>query len=1163
MACTRGRRGIVRFAGRRGWPRWLRVVAACAVAAAGLGLLPPGLPVPGSGAQPAWASDPVPPPAPVNPAPRVVEVTAPGPTQVSGALTADTVWSPQGSPYLVTGQLNIPAGVELTLLPGTVVKIAQQQAIFVNGSLLVLGDPGNHVVITSLRDDSVMGDSNGDGAATSPAPGDWNEISVQYSGTAVFDYADLRYGGQGSACYAYGEVESQDHSALVVADSTFTQSQNAGIVTGSGGTNSAGIYNSSFATSCMGVSATQPGHLDVTGNTFDLAGKTALFLLYPQHTRAWFNTISGLTTAAGASPTTRAMADIRFNQLGGVAQYGAGNQQLTDWSDNWWGHDANDALPACMDPGVAANSVPAVTVSGSSSGCPSGQRQVTGYTQPVLPALTASPLVLPASLREASAPRFGPVDTYSGALTYRVDDMQVQDAGKTITASRTYRSDRLTGGDAGSGWRTAFDEAMSSAAGTSTMKLPDGTSLDFTTDPAAGYTPAPGVAADFSTGAGGTTVTSPDRVSYQFDPGGVLTGMDLGDQGHHLTIDHSGGQVSKVTGVSGRYVAYGYAGGNLTSETDQSSREVDFGYDGSRLTSVTGADGHAETYDYDADGHLTKVTAPDGLVKLAAGYGSDGRVAWIEQAGAGRTTFSYDDADGKRIVTLADGTVITQRYDWAGRLVSERLGKTGTHVVYDGDGRVTASITGVPGAAMSGYGPPASLTLYDGHGDPYLKVDPMGNATSTTFNSKHEPLLTTRPDGSTISRSYDDQGRMTELDDPRGKPWLYTYNSFGELRTRTDPLSRDITIGYAGNGDVTSLTDQTHAITQYGYDPQGRRTSVTTPLGHETDTEYTPWDAVKKVTTPNGGITRTDYDTDRRITQVTDPLGGITGHDYGTQGRLHSTTDPAGGVTVTGYDLEGRQVQVTDPRGSASARTYTPEGWVDTSTDPDGKITRYAYDPSGRPVRVTDPTGTVTQTVYDRNGSVTEIDRPDGSAWTWSYDSTGRQVQATLPRGGLQKTTYDPAGNVTSVLGPRAAGSYPGATLYGTTYTYDDAGRLHTSTDAAGTTTSYAYDDTARTVTATDPLGTAGITGYDTDGNVTSRTNGDGKVTSYGYGADGNLTMVTDPTGRQTSYTYNLGDQMTSSTDPGGHATTYDHDAGGMLRVADDERDGVGQRRWG
>ena len=81
--------------------------------------------------------------------------------------------------------------------------------------------------------------------------------------------------------------------------------------------------------------------------------------------------------------------------------------------------------------------MPAVSVSASTSGCPAGQYQVTGYSKPVLPALSASPQVLPASLREAAAPRFGPVDTYSGALTYQADDMAVQDAGKTITASRT------------------------------------------------------------------------------------------------------------------------------------------------------------------------------------------------------------------------------------------------------------------------------------------------------------------------------------------------------------------------------------------------------------------------------------------------------------------------------------------------------------------------------------------------------------------------------------------------------------------------------------------------------------------------------------------------------------------------------------------------------
>ncbi len=1147
---------MVRVLGTATWlarvtaTRFLRVIIICAAVTTGLQLLPPGLPVPGSAAVSAFASTPVPPPAPQNPAPKVVDVTTPGPTQVTGTLTSDTVWSPQGSPYMVTGQLTVPMGVELTMLPGTVVKMGgSQSTIVVWGTLLALGDPSNHVVITSSRDDSVMGDSNGDGNATSPAPGDWYSIQVSRwaqgattNGDAVFDYADVKYGGSGSACYAYGEISDSSYGTLVVSNSSITRSQNAAITVGTGNTASGGIYNNYIASSCMGVAATQPGHLDVIGNTFDMpAGNTALFLLYPQKTRVWFNTVNGLSTACGASPTTRAMADVRFNQLGGVYDYCIASQSLNDWSDNWWGSDANQALPACMDPNVAANSTPQVSVSNSSTGCPSGQDQVTGYTYPVLPALSASPQVLPASLREAEAPRFGPVDTYSGALTYQVDDVAVQDAGKTITAGRTYRSDRLSGGDAGTGWRTSFDEAVSASGNTSTLSLPDGSSLDFATDPAAGYTPAPGVSADFSSGANGSTVTSPNQVSYQFDAGGQLTGIDLGDSGHHLTIDHSGGQVSKVTGISGRYLSYAHSNGNLTSVTDQGGREVDLSYGGGRLSSVTGVDGKTETYGYDSDGHLTQVTAPDGLVKLAAGYNSDGRVAWIQRAGGGRTTFTYDDANGKRQITLADGTVITQRYDWAGRLVSERLGDTGTHVVYDGEGHVVADITGVPDVAMTGYGPSANVSMYDGHGDSYLTIDPMGNATSTTFNSKHEPLVTTRPDGTTVSRTYDDSGRLTALADPRGKTWTYTYNSSGQVTSQTDPLGRVRTIGYAGNGDATSLTDETGATTHFGYDGQGLRTSVTDPLGNETDAAYTPWGALKTVTSPRGGVTSAAFDDDRRQTSVTDPLG-VTQYGYGTEGRLHSVTDPLGGVTVTGYDVLGRPVQVTDARGSIRQRTYTPEGWVATSTDPDGKVTKYAYDPAGRPIRVTDPMGAVTQTVYDRNGNVVEVDRPDGSVQAWKYDPLNRLVQYTLPRGGVQKTTYDASGNVTSVLGPRALATYP-YTMYGVTATYDAAGRLATRTDAQGSTTSYAYDDNARTVTATDSLGTVSVVTYDAAGRVASRTDGSGKVTAYGYNADGEVKSVTDPTSRETDYGYNLARELTSQTDPAGRQTTYDYDA--------------------
>lgn len=214
------------------------------------------------------------------------------------------------------------------------------------------------------------------------APGDWDSVYTESGGVTVFDYTDVRYGGYGSSCHASGEVANAGASELVVANSSLTDSQNAAIVTVGSYTGSFGVYNSEIGDrSCMGIAVTMPGELDVTGNTFNMPpGNTALLLLYPNNTRVWFNTVNGLAGAAGSSPTTRAMADFRFNVLSGIYDPGTTSQSLNDWSDNWWGVNANSPLPACMDPNVAASSVPQVSVSASSTGCPSGQDQVTGYT---------------------------------------------------------------------------------------------------------------------------------------------------------------------------------------------------------------------------------------------------------------------------------------------------------------------------------------------------------------------------------------------------------------------------------------------------------------------------------------------------------------------------------------------------------------------------------------------------------------------------------------------------------------------------------------------------------------------------------------------------------------------------------------------------------------
>jgi RHS repeat-associated protein len=140
----------------------------------------------------------------------------------SGALAGDETWA-GAFMHEVTGDVIVPAGATLTIEAGAVVKFDHHLGIVIQpgGRLIALGSAAQPIWMTSLRDDSVGGDTNGDGDQTAPAPGDWRWIYVD-SAEAVLDHVILVYGG-GTVSGQWdqtGVLRTAGSARVVVANST-------------------------------------------------------------------------------------------------------------------------------------------------------------------------------------------------------------------------------------------------------------------------------------------------------------------------------------------------------------------------------------------------------------------------------------------------------------------------------------------------------------------------------------------------------------------------------------------------------------------------------------------------------------------------------------------------------------------------------------------------------------------------------------------------------------------------------------------------------------------------------------------------------------------------------------------------------------------------------
>ncbi|MGW2766229.1 golvesin C-terminal-like domain-containing protein [Streptomyces sp. NPDC001275] len=602
-----------------------------------------------------------------------------------------------------------------------------------------------------------------------------------------------------------------------------------------------------------------------------------------------------------------------------------------------------------------------------------------------------------------------------------------------------------------------------------------------------------------------------------------------------------------------------------------------FGCDG-YMTSVVDKNGNTQTYTYEerqSNNKPTKflkyITDPVGRQSLT-----------VEYYNKSDATYDYIDAAGKKV----SGTKLNNS-------------KIYDHIKSITD--ISGSVTGLPVRKISFYytdkGQLGQLTDGDGSSQPkdfkftydstqgnknvklVRATDPRGHDTKLDYyepkagdNSTYHwwtKTITDRLNGPTdFTYAVDADNKeflATTVEDAESHSTKYVTDDYGRPVQTTNAKSQTTKMSWDADNNVTYLEEANGAKTAYCYDQK---------------TGYPLWqrDAENNQT----GVP------DQTATCVTDTSkwpANASKYEYQTRkdgyaADLVRKTSPKGHAWTFGYDCFGNLKTVTDPKGTATWKPgdcepttsgyttkyeYDADGQLTKATDANGNPTSYGgFGPTGYPAKITDALQNSTDFVYDERGQVTQVTDADKKATKQTYDVFGRPLVNTVPKEpGVVITSpapeYDANDNVTKSTAPNGAVS---------TAVYDDADQVTSATAPKDTSTSderkttYTYDKAGNLKTTTEPKGNlagAAAGSYTTTNNydeiyqLTSVVNADGDKVSYAYDSVGNVIKVVDPkknaSGDPNAYTtkteYDLDHRVTQVIDAAGNATkrAYDKDS--------------------
>ncbi len=422
-----------------------------------------------------------------------------------------------------------------------------------------------------------------------------------------------------------------------------------------------------------------------------------------------------------------------------------------------------------------------------------------------------------------------------------------------------------------------------------------------------------------------------------------------------------------------------------------------------------------------------------------------------------------------------------------------------------------------------------SEQVYDAAGNLIRTIDALGNVTVTIYDALNRPITTVRnpsnpyyyfagdpelseytlsagPDADLVEKTtYDALGRVEKTErlvNVSGGvgEWIVTRYVYDELDRQYRLIANYVEQG----NPVVDPVDWTWVTDHWEYDSG-------TPVDHGDNDQNL--------------VTHTEYGNDGRLLWTRDPEGKRTWHVYDGFGRqVLTVANYAGGsyelpnqwVWESGVwkdDVGGSEIQhgTNYDENVISQTAYDADGRVTWTRDTRGNETHYAYDMLGRQSRVV-------RNFHDDGYIDTDINQ-----WVWD-NGEGRWEDKDgleIPRGD------DKDRNLISST------------------SYDLAGRVSVTRDAAGAETRYAYDHSGRQSRVVRNFYDDGYINTDIDqwvwDNGERRWEDGGNIAlPHGSGLDLNLISET---------TYNVAGQVESTRDVRGTQTVFVYDGAGRRVV--------------